>query len=100
MAEVRWSLIWIPVACFLLGAGAVLVSDEDEGLGALLELRSQVGAAHRRIGALEAEDRHLSREIQRLREDDFSVEAAARSALGMVRPDEIVVRLEPPDGAD
>ena len=94
MADVRWGLIAIPVACFVLGAGAVLVSDERGGLGALLELRSQVREAHVRGERLAAEERRLAGEIRRLREDDFAVEAAARTALGMVRPGEIVVRLE------
>ena len=95
MAEVRWGFVAIPLVCFLLGAGAVLVSDEYAGLGALLELRSQLGEASSRAERLQAEERRLAREIQRLREDEFTVEAAARSALGMVRPGEIVVRLEP-----
>jgi cell division protein FtsB len=94
MAEVRWSLILIPVLCFLLGAGGVLISDERGGLGALLELRTQVRGARERGVHLQAEERRLEAEIQRLREDDFAVESAARSALGMVRPGEIVVRLD------
>jgi cell division protein FtsB len=87
-------LVWIPVLCFLLGAGAVLVSDERDGLGALIELRTQVREARMRASRLEERERRLAQEIQQLRTDDFSVEAAARSALGMVRPGEIVVRLE------
>jgi cell division protein FtsB len=97
VSEVRWSLVWIPVICFLLGAGAVLVSDERGGLGAMLELRVQVSEAHAREQRLADEERRLTGEIQRLREDDFAVEAVARNTLGMVRPGEIVVRLEPPD---
>jgi cell division protein FtsB len=95
VAEVRWSLVWIPVVCFLLGAGAVLVSDERDGLGALLELRVQVAEARSRAEQLEAEERRLAGEIRRLREDEFALEEAARISLGMVRPGEIVVRLEP-----
>lgn len=95
MAEVRWGLISIPVLCFLLGAGAVLVSDERGGLGALLELRTQVSQARARSERLEAQEGQLADEIRRLRKDEFSIEAAARSALGMVRPGEIVVRLAP-----
>jgi cell division protein FtsB len=95
VAEIRWGLVAIPVLCFLLGAGAVLVSDERGGLGALLELRAQVSEARVRGERLAAQEVELAEAIRRLREDEFSVEAAARSALGMVRPGEIVVRLEP-----
>jgi cell division protein FtsB len=94
VAEVRWGWVSIPVICFLLGAGAVLWSDERSGLGALVALRGQVEEARLRTERLAAEERRLSAEIQRLRSDEFSIEAAARSALGMVRPGEIVVRLD------
>ena len=97
MAEVRWSWVWIPVICFLVGAGAVLVSDERDGLAALAELRGQVEDAQLRNERLLDEKRRLALEIQRLREDEFSLEAAARSALGMVRPGEIVVKLDDPE---
>jgi cell division protein FtsB len=96
VAEVRWGLISIPVICFLIGAGAVLVSDERDGIGALFELRAQVGDARVRTGRLEGQKRRLAGEIRSLREDELSIEAAARSALGMVRPGEIVVHLDPP----
>jgi cell division protein FtsB len=95
VAEVRWSWVSIPVICFLIGAGLVLVSDDRDGLGALAELRSQVAEAQVRTERLLAEQHRLALEIRRLREDEFSIEAAARSALGMVRPGEIVVKLDP-----
>jgi cell division protein FtsB len=94
VAEVRWGFVLIPVVCFVVGAGVVLVSDERGGLGALVELRSQVRDARLRSERLASEERRLAGEIRRLREDDFALEAAARTALGMVRPGEIVVRLE------
>jgi cell division protein FtsB len=95
VADVRWGLVAVPVVCFVLGAGAVLVSDERSGLGALVELRSQVRDAQARGERLGSEERRLAGEIRSLREDDLAVEAAARTALGMVRPGEIVVRLDP-----
>jgi len=99
VAEIRWGWFSVPVLCFLLGAGAVLWSDERGGLGALVTLRGQVVEARSRNERLAAEERRLSGEIQELRSDAFSIESAARSALGMVRPGEIVVRLDAPDEA-
>jgi len=91
----RWGWVSVPVVSFLIGAALVLASDERDGLGALAELRDQVAAARERTERLSGEKRRLALEIQRLREDEFSIEAAARSDLGMVRSGEIVVKLNP-----
>ena len=75
----------------------VLALDLDGGLLALVELRAQVGQAREMTQRLERERLELRERVRGLRVDPFHVEAAARSALGMVRPGEVVVRLGRPE---
>jgi cell division protein FtsB len=89
----RWWVAALPLP-FLVGASLVLLLDHTAGFGALLELRAQVGRASARVAGLELQQARLQREVQALRAGGFAVEAAARTALGMVRPGEIAVRLD------
>lgn len=96
----RWRR-WIPAAvvafCALLALG-LLAIDQERGLGALLHLRDRVGDARAEVAALETRRAELVGRIHALRGEPLAVEQAARAALGMVRPDEIVVVLEPDGG--
>lgn len=46
------------------------------------------------VQALGNTNESLRREVKKLREDERAIESAARARLGMVRPNEIVIRVE------
>jgi cell division protein FtsB len=88
----------------LLCAGAIAVSlgwiPEQlygrTGVGRLVKLRGELQALRRETGELRAESGRLRAELA-LDDDDDSgaVERIARDELGLVRPGEIVFKLEP-----
>ena len=88
----RW-VIAAPVLLGVAAAAVTLVADTRNGLLALLSLRSDVGEVAERVRELESRRAALRSEVQALRTDPLAIEAAAR-AQGLVRPGEIVVRLE------
>ncbi len=90
-------LLLLPPLLMLLVALAVLWRDSEDGLRPLLGLRAQVRDARARVVLLEARAAELQRDADAMRSDELAVEAAARSLLGMVRPGEIVVRLDAPE---
>ena len=61
------------------------------------ELRSELRKTRARKAALEAENAQYRRDIRGLRTDPTVIEDLARDDLGMVRPDEIVIRVVPGD---
>ncbi len=71
---------------------AILATDRQTGLAALLALSEQVARARDSVDDLARERDELSRRVRRLRGDPLAIEAAAREQLGMVRPGEIVIR--------
>ncbi len=58
------------------------------------ELRSQLRQTRARRAELEAQNAQYRREIRGLRTDPSVIEDIAREDLGMVRPDEIVIRVD------
>jgi cell division protein FtsB len=60
------------------------------------DLRSQLRDTRARMAELRSENARYAREIQGLRDDPGVIEDIAREDLGMVRPDEIVIRVESP----
>jgi cell division protein FtsB len=81
-------------ALALLAAAATLALDQETGILAMAELKSRVEEAEARIAKLHEEKRWLIRHVRGLRSDPFEIESVARNRLGMVRPDEVVIRLE------
>ncbi len=76
----------------VVAAGAALLLDGETGLFPLLGLAEQVSRAERREEQIDAERQQLIGEIRALRSDPLALEAVAREKLGMVRPDEVVIR--------
>lgn len=62
------------------------------------DLRGQAEELERQIELVERHNRQMTREIEALRVDVATIERRARADLGMVYPNELVVRLE--DGED
>jgi cell division protein FtsB len=62
-------------------------------------LASQVDDLKRGNAALAAENAHTHDEILRLRDDLDAIAAVARDELGMVRPGEIVLKIEGDGGS-
>jgi cell division protein FtsB len=64
------------------------------GARRVTELERELRDGRARGERLRAENDELRREIAGLRDDPAAIEDAAREDLGMVRPDEIVLRIE------
>jgi len=60
------------------------------------EMEQQVAVAQKRIDALKARNAKLGSEVQDLKDGTGAVEERARYELGMIRQDEIFVRVLPP----
>ncbi len=59
-------------------------------------LRRQVGGLEQEIEVVEQQNGRLIREIEALRADVHTIESRARAELGMVYPNELVLRIAPP----
>ena len=97
-----WMLFVAPLVA-LLAASGTLALDRENGLLSLMILREQVDTTENRVLDLKAERLQLGEQARRLRNDPLEIETVARGVLGMVRPDEIVVKLhsgEDAAGAD
>ena len=92
-----WPPLLLPVLLALALAVPVLVLDRHNGLAALLALTREVAEARAHSEVLEQLRNALRSELFGLRSDPVAVEAAARRTLGMVRPGEVVVRLDSRD---
>ena len=90
-----WLMAALPVLA-LVGAAALLLFDRENGIPVVLTVQEQVESAEGRLSELEDERDRLIREVRGLRGNPFTIESMARGRLGMVRPNEIVVRLERP----
>jgi len=64
------------------------------GARRVAELRSELRGIRGRHAKLTAENHQLRQEIDGLRQDPSVIEDIAREDLGMVRPDEIIIRVE------
>ena len=62
-------------------------------------LRRQVTGLEQEIEVVEQQNGRLIREIEALRADVHTIESRARAELGMVYPNELVLRIAPPAGA-
>ena len=89
----RW--LWVGPLAALAGAAFALLYDADNGLRAMLAVKTEIRHVDQRIAVLWSERRELVARAERLRTDAFEIESVARESLGMVRPGEIVVRLRP-----
>jgi cell division protein FtsB len=79
-----------------LAAGHLLL--DPGGLSKTLRLREDCESLERENGRLEAGNERLRREVKALADDPAELERAAREELGLVRPGEVVFRLEDGDG--
>ena len=89
---------FVVVAGILILAANLLAG--ERGLPALLESRRDAARLTAHIGALRAENAALASEVRALKTDPAAIERVARQTLGLIRPDEIVVRTSarPSDG--
>jgi cell division protein FtsB len=89
---------FVVVAGILILAANLLAG--ERGLPALLQSRRDATRLTAHIGALRAENAALAAEVHALKTDPATIERVARQTLGLIRPDEIVVRTSarPSDG--
>jgi cell division protein FtsB len=85
---------YVVVAAGLIVAVNLLAG--DRGLPALLESRRDAARLTAQITVLRAENAALAARIHALTSDPATIEAVARQTLGLIRPDEIVVRVGRP----
>ena len=65
------------------------------GLHAILQARREARQLASAVAALKAENASLRHEADALKSDPAAIEAVARGALGMARPDELVLTRQP-----
>lgn len=80
------------LACALVAAAFSFLS--DDGLSRLTSLNKSLELQQRANARLEDNVQSLKRQVIGLQNDVRTVEKAARSELGMARPDELVVIFE------
>lgn len=85
------------LALAIVAAAALwAVLDSSAGVRTYRDLGRQLRAAEQRAALLREEVAALEREAESLRRDPLAIESAIRADLGLARPGEIVVRVEPP----
>lgn len=77
-------------------AVAVNLLAGERGLPALLQSRRDAALLSAQITALRVENAALAVRIRALSSDPATIEAVARQTLGLIRRDEIVVRVSRP----
>jgi cell division protein FtsB len=82
---------YVVVAAGLIVATNLLAG--ERGVPALLQSRRDAERLTAQISALRAENAALAARIHALASDPATIEAVARQTLGLMRPDEIVVRV-------
>ena len=90
----RWLTALVGPGLVLLMAGATLAIDRDRGILPMLEVAEQVRGARALVDELAQEREQLIQHVRGLHSNPYEIEAVARVKLGMVRPDEVVVRFE------
>ena len=96
------SRIWIRRGAIALSVGLALAWVPFQlfgrsGLAHLMDLRRQIAIARGRNGELRRQNALLRAEISLFDDDDpAAIERIARDELGLVRPGEIVFRIEGP----
>jgi len=82
---------------FIVAAGFLILAANifagERSLPTLLQSRRDAARLHAQIGALRAENASLAAQIRALKSDPAAIEAVARQTLGLLRRDEIVVRV-------
>ena len=68
---------------------------DNHGLHAVLKARREARYLSLAVAALRAENTALRTEAEALKSDPRAIEAVARGALGMARPDELVLARRP-----
>jgi cell division protein FtsB len=79
----------------LLAAAVWALLDGSAGVRTYWDLGRQLEAAQRRAESLRGEVAALEREAESLQRDPLAIESAIRADLGLARPGEVVVRVEP-----
>jgi cell division protein FtsB len=85
----------------LLAAAALAVGHlalDPEGFSKTLRLRADCESLETANGQLRRDNERLRREVKALADDPAELERAAREELGLIRPGEVVFRLEDGDG--
>lgn len=91
----RRTLLVLAAAALAVGHLAL----DPEGFRKTLRLRADCVSLETANGDLRRENDRLRREVKALADDPAELERAAREELGLVRPGEVVFRLEDGDGA-
>jgi len=84
---VRLAALGVVTAAILVYGGS--------SLARVWQLRLDVEALEREIGALRAETGRLTATVDRLRTDPAAIEQIARERIGLVKPGERVLKLPP-----
>jgi cell division protein FtsB len=86
------------VCCLSLLAGtATILVWNPRGLSQWRRLNTEYWELMRKNQALEQENRLVFQEITRLRTDPKAIEHLAREELGLVKDDELIIYLTPPE---
>ena len=91
----RWISVRIAGAVAIALALALLPyrAIDSDSLAMLARMKSDVASATDKLQNLREENDVLRREITSLRDDSRAIEEVARRDLGMIRPDEVIVRV-------
>lgn len=82
-----------------LALSAAAMAFDPEGLRRTLALRQDVARIRAENEALRKANEKLRVELRLLQDDPDALERAAREELGLVRPDEVIFRLEGEDAS-
>ncbi|WP_373048173.1 FtsB family cell division protein [Vulgatibacter sp.] len=87
-----------PLRYLLLAAvtvsALIWLAADPRGLRHTRRLADDLEQVHERNGGLRAKNEVLRRELELLADDPAALERAAREELGLVRPGEVIFRLE------
>jgi len=78
--------------------GTIWLAVDPRGLRHTARLAADLEQMEARNEALRAENERLRRELQLLADDPAALERAAREELGLIRPGEVIFRIE--EGSD
>lgn len=84
-------IIWAGVGCFVILTLLAVVS--DRGFLDVAEFNRHLEGVEHQIQVLEAENAMLRQQVIGLRHDPHQIEKLAREELGLVRPDEIILKI-------
>jgi cell division protein FtsB len=85
-----WSHAILFAACVILVNAAI----GDKGLMESIRARKASAVAAQDLDRLKRENAALREQVRRLRSDPATIESAARTELGLVRPGEILVTIK------